>query len=144
MRLGYIIAPKPLAYIMGYICSSSVIHTSMVPQIMISRLFDTWGIDDFLKKMKITRDFYRNQRDVMLKAADKHLKGLCEWTVPSGGFFLWLKVPQIEDTEAFFLEYGLERGVAFAPGTCFSSDPSIPSQYIRVSYSTPNEEDMDK
>ena len=37
-------------------------------------------------------------RDAMLAAADRHLAGLCEYSVPGGGMFLWMRVPGLTST----------------------------------------------
>ena len=37
-------------------------------------------------------------RDAMLAAADRHLAGLCEYSVPGGGMFLWMRVPGLSST----------------------------------------------
>ena len=37
-------------------------------------------------------------RDAMLAAADRHLAGLCEYSVPQGGMFLWMRVPGLSST----------------------------------------------
>jgi kynurenine/2-aminoadipate aminotransferase len=42
--------------------------------------------------LQTVTDFYRRRRDLMVAAADKHLKDLCHWDVPQGGMFLWIKV----------------------------------------------------
>jgi kynurenine/2-aminoadipate aminotransferase len=31
-------------------------------------------------------------------AAERHLTGLCEWSKPDGGMFMWLKVIDVPDT----------------------------------------------
>jgi DNA-binding transcriptional MocR family regulator len=40
-------------------------------------------------------DFYRFRRDAMHQAAEKHLSGLCQWTKPNGGMFLWIRKVKI-------------------------------------------------
>lgn len=45
------------------------------PQIMVSELLRRWGDDGFRKHIAKLREFYRAQRDTMLKAAEKHLTG---------------------------------------------------------------------
>ena len=37
-------------------------------------------------------------RDAMLAAADRRLAGLCEYSVPGGGMFLWMRVPGLSST----------------------------------------------
>ncbi|XP_068241054.1 kynurenine/alpha-aminoadipate aminotransferase, mitochondrial-like [Palaemon carinicauda] len=92
MRLGFAILPKHIARVLTQMLVSTIMHTSMFSQVLVSRLFDTWGVDGFLRKTGEICEFYRRQRNMSLQAAERHLKGLCEWSIPMGGFFLWLKV----------------------------------------------------
>ena len=68
--------------------------------------------------------------------------GLAEWTVPSGGMFVWVKL-HVEDSHKMITVRAREKGVLFVPGSVFMMDPSKPSPYIRASYSNCTEEQMD-
>lgn len=37
---------------------------------------------------------------------------MAEWTVPTSGMFLWLKIPGVEDTEKLIKEKALQKGVS--------------------------------
>ena len=52
----------------------------------------------------------------MLAAADKHLAGLCEYSVPLGGMFLWIRVPGIRDTWQMIMERAMEKSIMLMPG----------------------------
>ena len=61
---------------------------------------------------------HRERRDAMAEAATKHLTGVAEWSLPGGGMFLWLRVPEIEDTWDMLLKRGLEKNIMLLPGNC--------------------------
>jgi len=42
---------------------------------MISELLKQWGKEGFLDHTERVKQFYLDQREIMLKAAEKHLKG---------------------------------------------------------------------
>ena len=42
---------------------------------IIYKLLDKWGIDGFLDHSDKVTDFYKQRRDVMLAAANKHMTG---------------------------------------------------------------------
>lgn len=42
---------------------------------MVSELLYQWGDEGFQKHITTLRGFYQERRDVMLKAAEKHLSG---------------------------------------------------------------------
>ena len=51
---------------------------------MASELLRVWGLKGFLQHVNAIESFYRRRRDLMVSAANKHLDGLCEWSVPQG------------------------------------------------------------
>ena len=60
--------------------------------------------------------------------------GVAEWTVPSGGMFLWIKT-NVPDTHELITQKAREREVLFVPGNVFTVDSTQPSPYLRASYS---------
>ena len=71
------------------------------------------------------------------------LTGLAEWSEPSGGMFLWLKL-HVPDTYKLITVKAREKGVLFVPGNAFMLDSSEPCPYVRASYSMSSAEQMDK
>jgi 2-aminoadipate transaminase len=63
------------------------------------------------------RTVYRERRDAMLRALDRHLPG-CTWTEPAGGLSLWLTLPDGVD-ERDFIREAADEGVGVAPGQAF-------------------------
>ena len=49
-----------------------------------SELLQRWGLKGFLQHVNAIETFYERRRDLMVAAADKHLTGLCEFSVPEG------------------------------------------------------------
>ncbi|XP_017672045.1 PREDICTED: kynurenine/alpha-aminoadipate aminotransferase, mitochondrial isoform X3 [Lepidothrix coronata] len=88
-------------------------------------------------------DFYRTQRDAMLVAADKWLKGLAEWYPPAAGMFLWIKIKGISDTQQLIMEKALQKEVLLVPGGAFNINSSEPSSYVRASFSLSSPTQMD-
>ncbi|KAK8736455.1 hypothetical protein OTU49_005014 [Cherax quadricarinatus] len=144
LRIGYVTGPKPLIERIVLHAQVSVLHAPAMSQVLVSELLQIWGVDGFLKHTQTVQEFYLKQRDAMLQAAHKHLEGLCEWTVPTGGMFLWLKVPKIFDTWDMILERGLKKDVMLVPGKAFMCDSSLPSQYMRAAFSMVTPTAMDK
>ena len=70
--------------------------------------------------------------------------GLAEWSVPSGGMFLWIRLLNVKDTFTLITEKARAAEVLFVPGQVFMIDESAPSPYIRASYSLVSPADMDK
>ncbi|XP_071549994.1 kynurenine/alpha-aminoadipate aminotransferase, mitochondrial-like [Panulirus ornatus] len=144
LRVGYVTAPKPLAERLIMSVSDSVLQCTALPQVLLSELLCTWGHEGFMQHVKKVCQLYRARRDATLNAADRHLTGLCEWTIPAGGMFLWIKVLGVTDTWILVMERGLKRDVHFTPGCVFKAKEQQPCPYIRVSYSSATVEHIDK
>jgi DNA-binding transcriptional MocR family regulator len=56
------------------------------------------------------------------------------WTKPSGGFFLWLKLPQELDSESFLEQAIRGEKVSYIIGRPFSYDNSS-RNFLRLAYS---------
>ncbi|HYZ13911.1 MAG TPA: PLP-dependent aminotransferase family protein [Actinomycetota bacterium] len=81
---------------------------------------------------------YRSRRDAMLTALKEHFPSDARWTMPSGGFFVWVTLPDYFDTPAL-LAAAVDRKVAYVPGTGFYPD-GRGRQQMRLCFSYPTEE----
>ena len=92
--------------------------------------------DNFLDRHVPTiRALYKRQRDAMVAALHREMKGLdVKFNVPVGGMFLWLRMPEGIDTVAL-LPKAVERNVAFVPGAPFYAGEGDP-RTMRLSFVT--------
>ena len=75
LRLGFVTGPKPLLRHLMLHMQASVLHTSSLSQVMVSELLDIWGQEGFLEHTEKVQKFYKSRREVMVKAANDHIKG---------------------------------------------------------------------
>jgi kynurenine/2-aminoadipate aminotransferase len=111
--------------------------------VICAELMKKWGKSGFEEHVAEVQNFYKNQRDKMIKAADTHLTGLAEWDSPKAGMFLWMKLNGISDTQGLIEQKARQANVLLVPGKCFSNSDG-PSPYVRAAYSLPNEADMNE
>lgn len=142
MRIGFVTGPKPVVDRFTYHLMCSSMQASGLSQMTLSMILNDWGLDGFLAHADKTTDFYKNKSEQCLRAAKKHLTGLAEWTTPTGGMFLWLKLLNITDTYTLIMEKAFSKDVLFVPGNVFTFDSSAPCPYVRASYSTASDEQM--
>jgi 2-aminoadipate transaminase len=83
---------------------------------------------------------YRGRRDAMLEALPQHFPGEARWTIPAGGFYVWVTLPDYFDTQAL-LAAAVERRVAYVPGTAFYPDGSGHDR-MRLAFCYPTETDV--
>jgi len=135
IRLGFVTGPKPIVDRVMLHMQVSVLHASSLSQVLVSNLLEQWGEEGFKNHITKVENFYMERRDELIKAADKHLKGVCEYSVPLGGMFLWIKVPAIKSTWDMIMERGMAKNIMLMPGKAFQADPDKPSQYLRAAFS---------
>ena len=112
-------------------------------QVITSKLLDQWGHEGFFHHIDNVENFYKNRRDNMMEAADRHLKGVCEYSVPLGGMFLWIKVPELTSTWDMIMERAMKKNIMLMPGKAFQPDVNKPCQYLRAAFSIAKEDKFD-
>lgn len=143
MRLGLVSGPKPVLDRISLHMQASVMHASGLSQVALLLVLQHWGYEGFEKHVENVSEFYRRRKDLCLAAVEKHMTGLADWSEPSGGMFLWLKL-HVADTYKLITVKAREKGVLFVPGNAFMLDSSQPCPYVRASYSMSTAEQMDK
>ena len=80
------------------------------------------------------RGQYRRRRDIALAALDAAMPAGVSYTRPSGGYFIWLRLPSAVRV-ADLAERARHENVYFAPGTGFFVDPEDGDHHLRLSFS---------
>lgn len=75
------------------------------------------------------RSACRIRRDAAVAAARQHLPQGSNWNVPTGGVYLWVKLPQNGVTAAQLYAAALRQGVTFAMGAEFFTEATSESPY---------------
>ncbi|KAG5882938.1 hypothetical protein JTB14_008900 [Gonioctena quinquepunctata] len=144
LRLGWVTGPKKLVHQIEMHISSCTLHSSVLSQVILEKLFQQWGIDGLLSYFEKVRSFYRVRRDNTLASMEKHLKNLCEWEIPTGGMFIWFKVLGVSDVYEMLLTRGIKKHITFIPGQNYMADPTKACNYVRASYSKTSLKQIDK
>lgn len=143
MRVGFVVGPRPLVERIRLHTQISNMHASNVAQALLARLLDRWGHEGLLDHARGVAAFYRARRDAVLRLAERHLAGLCEWTAPEAGMYLWLRVRGCADTTELARVHALRRGVLVMPGSAYSPDPGRPCPFLRLSFSVAGDEEVE-
>jgi DNA-binding transcriptional MocR family regulator len=78
------------------------------------------------------REHYRIRRDAVIESLEKCMPDGVAWTIPKGGFHMWVELPQGYSSIALFL-HAIERGVAIFPGPMQDVDHRFINAF-RLSY----------
>jgi 2-aminoadipate transaminase len=85
-----------------------------------------------------TKDIYRTRRDAMVAGLEREMPAGVRWTIPHGGFFLWVTLPDRFETDAM-LPDATDRGVIYLPSSWFYPDRSW-TRSMRLNFSAQPEE----
>ena len=72
----------------------------------------------------------KERRQIMIQALNMYCADITTWDIPSGGFFIWLKVVPNISMKKLFSE-AQSKGVLFNPGRIYEEESD---QFIRLSY----------
>ena len=137
IRLGYIVAPLPLAQKLEQAKQGADLHTSTLTQMMAYEIIKDGFLDTHLVG---SRKIYAAQCAAMLEAMQDHFPRGATWTKPTGGMFVWATLPQGIDA-AHMLDAALKENVGYVPGGPFFAEaPS--ANTLRLSFATVTPEKM--
>ena len=133
-RVGWALAPHAIREKLILANEAAVLSPSSFSQLMIAEYLDA---ADWKGQIKTFRGIYRERRDAMLSALAEYLPQL-SWTVPNGGFYVWVTLPEHMDSKAM-LPRAVKELVAYTPGTAFYADGNGRNN-IRLSFCYPTPE----
>jgi 2-aminoadipate transaminase len=133
IRVGWAVAPAAIKEKLILAAESAVLCHSSFSQLTVREYLTT---QPWREQIKGFRELYRERRDATLDALSRMMPPGCHWTRPSGGFFVWLRLPDGIDAKAM-LPRAISSRVAYVPGTGFYADGSG-TQYARLCYSLPD------
>jgi 2-aminoadipate transaminase len=87
------------------------------------------------------KPMYKGRRDAMLAALEQYMPDGTSWTVPTGGFFIWLTLPEGVYCDEI-QPIAAERGVAIGLGTMFYVHGGGRDK-VRLSYSFNDHDTID-
>lgn len=117
-RIGWIVGNKDILDKFVTVKQSADLCTSSFVQ-KIAALYLSQG--HFEKNLQRVIAMYREKRDAMLEALEKHMPAGVTWTHPEGGLFLFVNLPEGMDAEKIFPK-AIEKNVAYVLGSVFHCD----------------------
>ena len=136
LRVGYVLAPPAIREKLVLANESAILSPATFAQMLVSEYLATC---DWQKQVADYRNLYRTKRDAALEAVRQYLPSL-HTTEPSGGFFLWLTLPEGLNSKEM-LPLAVTELVAYTPGTAFFGD-GRGHENIRICFSHPTAENV--
>jgi hypothetical protein len=129
-RVGWVVGPRAAVAAMALMKQTEDLQAGTLAQACLADLLEA-GLDAHIERLRAD---YRRRRDAMAEALARVAGNLATWTVPDGGFFLWLALPEGLDAAAMLPE-AARSGVTYVPGPAFFHDGSGANR-LRLSYSS--------
>jgi 2-aminoadipate transaminase len=134
LRLGWVVAPPDVIAQLVQLKQGTDLHTSTFAQMVAYEVARGGYLDAHIRQL---RQVYRERRDVMLAALHEYFPPEVTWTKPSGGLFLWVRLPRGMDCHRL-LQAAIQENVAFVPGDAFFAADGADHEgcrYFRLNFS---------
>lgn len=140
IRIGFFTVPRKL--IKEVIKSK---HTQDITSSgFLQRAFDLYLRKNYWKyHIDKVKTVYTEKYNIMVNSLERLKKYDVEFVPPNGGLSLWIKLPKSVDSARLYSE-AVENGLSLVPGNIFFVDDSIYDNYIRLSFSAVDKEDIPK
>ena len=133
LRVGWAVAPHGVREKLVLAAESAVLCPSNYAQLTVS---DYLATQPWREQVKVFRELYRERRDALLDSLEQLMPAGTTWTVPQGGFYSWVTLPEGLDSKAM-LPRAVAALVAYVPGTGFFVDGQG-RESLRLSYCYPD------
>jgi len=136
LRVGWVIAPRPLIEKLTETKQWSDLHTDQLSQAVLLRFAESGRLEEHRERMLIAG---RERLQAALEACAAYLPSGAKFTRPRGGMSLWIELPATLDA-AELLPRAEREGVNYLPGKFFAVSRPQPNG-LRISFAgmTPEE-----
>ena len=156
LRAGWVTGSEQLINQFIYHTEFSTTAVSGPSQIMMYKLLDqTWGHIGFIEWLRDLSARYRESRDALIEACEKWLPACCDWSVPTCGMMVWVRVdvsafPEHAQKDQRIVESHIHSsavasGLLLSKGSWFAVPPEKPSNTIpfRLTFAAAPKESFD-
>jgi 2-aminoadipate transaminase len=133
LRVGWAVAPHGVREKLVLANETATLCPSNLTQLTISEYLAT---QPWMDQVKVFREVYRERRDALLESLEALMPEGTHWTVPGGGFYSWVTLPDGMDSTAM-LPRAVAALVAYVPGTGFYAAGAGGQNALRLSYCYP-------
>jgi GntR family transcriptional regulator/MocR family aminotransferase len=140
LRVGFIVADGPVYDSLLNFKRLSDLATST----LIQRALDAYvTVGRYQTYLHRSSQIFRKRRDVMVEAIKKYLPSKVSFDIPSGGLFIWLRLPEKMYSDEL-LPLACKEGVSFVPGNFFFIDDKDGREWLRLNFASQPVEDIEE
>lgn len=127
LRVGWIVGPEPVIDRLADIKMQTDYGTSALSQWIAAEWLSGGHYDEHVK---VIRNALKQRREKAMQLLQTYFAGNADWTIPSGGFYIWITFRKDIRADQLF-EKALQRNVLINPGNLYDQEAS---SSIRFSY----------
>ncbi|HZK83437.1 MAG TPA: PLP-dependent aminotransferase family protein [Desulfosporosinus sp.] len=139
LRVGYVVADSD---IINHLCQTKEgvdLHSNNLTQRAVLEFLNEGLLPTHILNL---RRVYKERRNAMVQAIERHLGDEVEMIIPSGGLFLWARFKRINNSFDFVQET-IRQNVLYVPGALFYPDGRVTAE-VRLNYSCSTPEIIDE
>lgn len=128
LRIGWIVGPEPVIERLADIKMQNDYGSSSLSQ---------WAAAEWLasglhhNQLRKVRSELKIRRDFAIEALNMYFSDIATWTIPQGGFYIWLKLIHPVSMQKLF-KTALDNGLLINPGNIYDA---LANHHLRLSYS---------
>ena len=139
LRAGWVAARGPVRDRIATLKLESDFHSATLIQHIAARWLATGAYDRHVEQ---SQPFYRERRDALLAALERHLPGEYQADAPHGGHHVWVTLTRPLDERTLYTE-AARHGVAFTPGGAITAERRTQTSF-RLSFSLLDPPELDE
>jgi 2-aminoadipate transaminase len=139
LRTGWVAARGPVRDRIATLKLEADFHSPTLLQHIAARWIASGAYD---RHIEHSEPFYRERRDALLAALERHLPGEYQADVPQGGHHVWVTLARPLDERALYTE-AARHGVAFTPGGAVTAERRSQTS-LRLSFSLLDPPELDE
>jgi 2-aminoadipate transaminase len=139
LRAGWVAARGPIRERIAMLKLENDFHSATLIQHIAARWLATGAYDKYVEQ---TQPFYRERRDALLAALERHMAGEYQADPPQGGHHVWVTLRRPLDERALYTE-AARHGVAFTPGGAVTAERRSQTSF-RLSFSLLDPPELDE
>jgi GntR family transcriptional regulator of abcA and norABC len=128
LRIGWIVGPEPVIERLADIKMQTDYGSSSLSQYAVDKWLRSGLYEDFLEEIKVELRF---RRDFTIHILKKYFTEIATWSVPKGGFYIWLRLNTDTSTKKLF-DLALREHILLNPGIVYDKTDY---KHLRLSYS---------
>lgn len=136
MRIACCMGPEEVVSKFTVAKQASDVHSNLWAQRVMARYLKEYDMDEHIRTI---REIYKKKCYLMLDEMKKYFHPDVQYTIPTGGMFIWVTLPHNIDMQVFVKE-ALKQNVAVVPGNAFLDDDTKECHSFRMNFSTPTDE----